>query len=195
MSCDSDGRPPSTPAVEVETVEAETVEVEVVEVDAAEQEADSAPATPPSPWRSLRDDGIHDPTLPALALLQEPADALSVLPPAQEGNLVDWVAALHQGAIEPRTNVYPETKVQVLDLDIRFEETGGMPIVLFPHRQHTEWLDCSNCHDQIFVARRGANDISMLDILDGRYCGQCHGAVSFPLTQCQRCHSVPRDDS
>jgi len=152
----------------------------------------SAPPPPSRRWRPIANDHIHDPKNPALELLQEPAEALSVLPEAHEGNQVDWAAALRSGMIDPRTNIFPETKVNILDLDILFEETAGQPMVLFPHRPHTEWLDCNNCHDKIFVAKKGANDIGMLDILNGRFCGQCHGAVSFPLTQCFRCHSVDR---
>ncbi len=127
--------------------------------------------------------------------MQEPAEALSVLSPAQEGNFVNWVAALRSGEISPRTNVYPETKIRVLDLDVLMVDTAAMPVVLFPHRPHTEWLDCSNCHDKIFVAKSGANPVNMFRILQGEFCGQCHGAVSFPLTQCQRCHSVPREQA
>lgn len=153
------------------------------------------PALPePELWKPLAADGLHDPSNPALSLLQEPKEALSELPRANDGNNVDWVQALEDGYIEPRTNIYPETKIQVLDLNILLEDTAGMPMVLFPHRQHTEWLDCKNCHDRIFKAKRGANKFGMLDILQGNFCGQCHGAVSFPLTQCTRCHSVPRTD-
>lgn len=147
---------------------------------------------PTGPWQPLERDHLHDPDNPALALLQEPAEALSVLPRAQEGNHVDWVAALRSGLISPRTNIHPETKITVIDLDVIMEETAGMPLVRFPHRPHTEWLDCSNCHDKLFIPKRGANKINMLEILNGNFCGQCHGAVSFPLTQCLRCHSVPR---
>jgi hypothetical protein len=32
----------------------------------------------------------------------------------------------------------------------------------------------------------------MNQILHGEQCGLCHGAVSFPLTECNRCHSVSR---
>lgn len=152
---------------------------------------------PPEPvlWKPLAGDGLHDPSNPALPLLQEPKEALSVLPRANEGNNVDWVAALEEGYIDPRTNIYPDTEIKVLDQDILMEDTAGMPMVLFPHRQHTEWLDCKNCHDRIFKAERGANNVNMFEILQGQYCGQCHGAVSFPLTQCQRCHSVDRPGS
>jgi c(7)-type cytochrome triheme protein len=145
-----------------------------------------------SPWRPLEKDGLHDPSNRALSLLQQPEEALSTLPPAVEGNNVDWVAALRMGYIEPRTNIYPETKIQILDKDVIMDDTAGMPLVKFPHKAHTEWLDCANCHDKIFKAKAGANPVNMLTILQGEFCGQCHGAVSFPLTQCQRCHSVPR---
>ena len=133
---------------------------------------------------------MHDPANELLAYLQEPAEALSALPMGgSSGNQVDWIQALRQGAIEPRTNILPETKVRVLDLDIVFANTAGQPMVVFPHRQHTEWLDCSNCHPDIFIAKKGANDFGMLDVLNGEYCGRCHGAVAFPLTECRRCHS------
>ena len=143
-------------------------------------------------WKSLKNDGLHDPDNPAIELLQEPAEALSQLPPDSVGNQVLWNQALRQGYIEPRTNIYPETKIEVIDMDIIMERTGEMPLVLFPHRPHTEWLDCTNCHDKIFIKKVDANPINMLAILSGNYCGQCHGAVAFPLTECNRCHSIIR---
>ena len=144
-------------------------------------------------WAPLDSDGVHDPVSPALTILQQPEEALSVLPPDPSGNLVDWVAALSTGAIAPRSQIYPDTTVNLLDDDILFDQTAAMPIVLFPHRQHTEWLDCSNCHDRIFKRGRGINEFGMFSILEGYFCGQCHGAVAFPLTECKRCHSVPRN--
>ena len=146
----------------------------------------------PRNWLPLRKDGLHDPQSPAIDILQEPASALSALPPDYVGNQVRWVTALREGYITPRTNIYPETKIQVLDKDIFMTETAGMPIVRFPHRPHTEWLDCANCHDQIFQRKAGATPVNMFAILQGEYCGRCHGAVAFPLTECSRCHSVPR---
>ncbi|MFQ5619954.1 MAG: c(7)-type cytochrome triheme domain-containing protein [Rhodospirillales bacterium] len=140
----------------------------------------------------LQADYLHDPDNPALHLLQQPVEALSGLPRSKSGNHVDWIAALRSRDIAPRTNIQPETKVRLLDLDILFEETAGQPIVLFPHLQHTEWLDCTNCHDKPFLPKKGANPVTKLAILQGEYCGQCHGAVAFPLTACARCHSVPR---
>ena len=142
-------------------------------------------------WTLLAHDGIHDLDNPALDLLQEPAEALSLLPPDTAGNQVNWIQALRGGYIDPRTNIYPETKVDLLDQDIVMRNTGEANYVRFPHKAHTEWLDCSNCHEEIFASKAGATPMNMLMILSGEYCGRCHGAVAFPLTECNRCHSVP----
>ncbi|GBE07322.1 hypothetical protein BMS3Bbin11_01806 [bacterium BMS3Bbin11] len=144
-------------------------------------------------WKPLSADNLHDPYSQAIEILQEPAAALSVLPPDTVGNHVRWVEALQNGEISPRSNIFPETKVEILDEDILFNETSDMPIVLFPHDKHTAWLDCNNCHDKIFKKKTGATKFGMFDILSGRFCGRCHGAVAFPLTECKRCHSVSRN--
>lgn len=145
----------------------------------------------PSLWTRLEADGVHDPKNPGLAQLQQPGDALAPLPRDTAGNQVRWVAAIESGAINPRTNLFPETVVRTLDTEIIIAKYGSMPAVKFPHRPHTLWLDCANCHDHLFKAQAGANKFSMLAILNGEQCGLCHGAVAFPLTECNRCHSVP----
>lgn len=149
-------------------------------------------------WGRLRDDGLHDPKSPAVREKQEPSVALTelakVAPDPNVGNQIRWVKALETGAISPRTNLWPDTKIRVLDQDIYLDIGGSMAVVRFPHRQHTMWLDCSNCHDGIFKAEAGANPITMLQILEGEQCGVCHGAVAFPLTECGRCHSVPQSE-
>ena len=144
-------------------------------------------------WQPLATDGIHDAKNPALKLLQEPGAALSRLPADRLGNQVNWLEALEQGHISPRTNIFPETKVRVLNTDVLLNLRGGTPIVRFPHQQHTLWLDCSNCHESLFKSQAGANKLSMERILQGEQCGVCHGAVAFPLTACARCHNTPRD--
>jgi c(7)-type cytochrome triheme protein len=141
-------------------------------------------------WTRLEVDGVHDPRGPAIGTLQQPAEALEPLPRDSAGNQVNWVRAIDSGAIQPRTNILPETQVRVLDQDLIIARYGSMPAVKFPHRQHTLWLDCTNCHDHLFKAQAGANRFSMMAILNGEQCGLCHGAVAFPLTECNRCHSV-----
>jgi c(7)-type cytochrome triheme protein len=143
-------------------------------------------------WAPLRKDGIHDPKGPAIKQLQEPGDALAKLPPDTTGNLVRWVQAIQSGAIKPRPSLKPGVQANILDQDILLDLRGSMPIVLFPHKRHTEWLDCSNCHNGVFEKKTGATKLSMFQILAGEQCGICHGAVSFPLTECNRCHSINR---
>ncbi len=143
-------------------------------------------------WLPLARDGIHDPELPALAILQEPRQALALLPADGTGNMVNWVKSLDEGVIKPRTGVLSDTPITIRDRDVLLKNTGEMPMVRFPHRQHTAWLDCSNCHDKLFQQKAGATKINMAMILRGEKCGVCHGAVSFPITECNRCHSAPR---
>jgi c(7)-type cytochrome triheme protein len=144
-------------------------------------------------WNALEHDGVHDPKSPAVQILQQPRDALSALPADSAGNLVNWIEALEKGYINPRTNVFPETNVRIRETDVLLNLRGSTPIVKFPHRSHTLWLDCSNCHEHLFKSEAGANRFSMERILAGEQCGVCHGAVAFPLTECARCHSVPRE--
>ncbi|MBF0212978.1 MAG: hypothetical protein HQM00_05345 [Magnetococcales bacterium] len=144
-------------------------------------------------WKALEKDDVHDPQGPSLQDLQHPSEALKTLPSDGAGNQVDWVNALRNGFIQPRTNILPETQVNVLDLDLIYSNTGDQPFVRFPHRPHTEWLDCVNCHEEIFKTKFNGSGIKMSLILEGKFCGQCHGAVAFPLTECKRCHSVSPD--
>ncbi len=143
-------------------------------------------------WLSIAADGLHDPRSPAIGVLQEPREALAAFPYEPVGGQVSWVKALDQGLIQPRTNIHPETRVNVRLTEVLLKNTGEMPMVRFPHRQHTAWLDCSNCHDQLFKQTAGGTRINMMLILQGEQCGLCHGAVAFPLTECQRCHTVAR---
>ena len=143
-------------------------------------------------WAPLAKDGIHDPRNPGIKQLQEPRDALSVLPADTAGNQVLWVDALREGKINPRTNILPETKLRILETEIFMNRYGSVDAVRFPHREHTYWLDCSNCHEAGFKSKAGANRITMLKILEGEQCGLCHGAVAFPTTECKRCHNTPR---
>jgi len=144
-------------------------------------------------WTPLARDKVHDPTGLAIMQLQQPGEGLSLLPAKDSGNLVGWAKALDRGAINPRRAIPPsEAKVQVLDLDVLMDLRGSMNVVRFPHRIHTQWLACDNCHEHLFKSKIGASKISMFQILQGEQCGLCHGSVAFPVTQCPYCHSVVR---
>ena len=146
----------------------------------------------PPPKRNLppMEDGIHDPSNAGTAALQPPMAAFGQLPKSTDGNRVDWVKSLDQNLIKPRYDrADPAVAPMVMDMNIVREVKGSMPDVVYPHKQHTQWLDCSNCHPAIFIPQKGANQISMASILLGQKCGVCHGKVAFPISECRRCHS------
>ena len=150
------------------------------------------------PMTPLAKDGIHDPTVETIHVLQDPKQAMINFPKDRRGE-VNWVEALNQGYIHPRkTNTgRPEdgAPMKELDLDVLMTDTAQMPNVRFPHLAHTRWLACSNCHPDIFIPKANGNPISMEKVLKGQFCGRCHDKVSFALWTCERCHSVPHANS
>lgn len=140
------------------------------------------------------EDGIHDPTNDGTLALQPPQQGMAAFPSSPSGNRVNWVEAINNKTINPRYDrVDPNAEPIVMDLNIVREVKGSMPDVVYPHKQHTQWLDCSNCHPAIFEPQKGANQISMAAILMGQKCGVCHGKVAFPVSECRRCHSKKKD--
>jgi c(7)-type cytochrome triheme protein len=129
---------------------------------------------------------------------------LKEFPKDAVGN-VDWVKAF--GAEQKMGPIYKMGKAIIqphesLDLkkpgtfpfpfDIPIPAVGSMPDVIFPHFPHTFWLDCANCHPDIFIMKKGSNPISMVKIVNGEFCGRCHGRVAFTLSNCTRCHVKPK---
>ena len=139
------------------------------------------------------EDGIHDPASAGTSALQPPAASFDKLPRATAGNYVNWVGALSARQIQPRWEVKAPGEPTVMDMNIVREVKGTMPDVVFPHKQHTEWLDCASCHPAIFVPQKGANRMSMASIVMGQGCGTCHGKVAFPISDCRLCHSRSKD--
>lgn len=140
------------------------------------------------------EDGIHDPSNDGTHALQPPLSAFGSLPKSFAGNRINWVEAIGTQKIKPRWDKTDVNAVPVvMDMNIVREVKGSMPDVVYPHKQHTEWLDCSNCHPGIFVPQKGGNQISMAAILLGEKCGVCHGKVAFPVSECRLCHSKKKD--
>ena len=142
---------------------------------------------------TLADDGIHDPAVSTLKVLQQPAEAFKPLVAGNSGNNVDWMKSMQKGLIKPiHDHTDPSKKPAPMNLTIVMEVKGSMPNVAFPHQSHTLILDCSNCHEAIFKPQKGGNKMSMAGIMLGQKCGVCHGSVAFPVTECRRCHSVDK---
>lgn len=167
--------------------------------------APSEPSSPPSAADSAAERGnqplarraidnvrLHDENNPDYGRLQTIDDATRHLPYDANG-FPDWMRALKAGLITPRTGLTGNEKMEVLDLDIIMRNTKEMPHVRFPHRSHTLWLACSNCHPDPFKPLTGSTTIRMADIFRGEYCGKCHDRVAFiTFFSCDRCHSVPQ---
>lgn len=154
----------------------------------------------PKPAANLppAEDGIHDPANPSTYDLQHPLEAFSALVDSKFGNQVDWVKSLDEAKFSPRANLTdPNVKSIVMNLNIVREVKGSMPNVVFPHDKHTAVLTCANCHPAIFIPQKGANQISMANIMLGQTCGVCHGSVAFPVetVTCTLCHSQPKDET
>lgn len=116
----------------------------------------------------------------------------NVLPKSYAG-AIDWVKALKEAKIKPRPGLGPQAVDQPsLPLDLELASSGNpMFAARFPHSSHTLWLACTNCHSKIFQMKRGQARITMADIIQGKYCGRCHGPnpVAFSATTaCSRCH-------
>jgi c(7)-type cytochrome triheme protein len=168
----------------------------------SETAAAPAPAPPPAvsspPMPTQLSDDFEDPTqmpTPGPPFAKENRNPELILKniPKDQGGSVDWVAAFKKELIHPRESLDPtKAPVPPFDFNIDIPAVGAMPNVVFPHLPHTYWLDCGNCHPNIFVMKKGANPISMVKIVNGEFCGRCHGRVAFPISNCSRCHVKPK---
>jgi c(7)-type cytochrome triheme protein len=127
---------------------------------------------------------------------KEKFTGLSLLPPAPAGNGVNWVKALEDEKIKPAHYVLEEDMPMKFKREIVIESLwAGISPVIFPHEVHGKWLDCSNCHPEIFsIKEDGTEDLAMEFILNYEFCGVCHGKVAFPPNNnCKRCHPRMRN--
>jgi c(7)-type cytochrome triheme protein len=115
---------------------------------------------------------------------------LSRYPAILFGNRINWVVALEDAIISPRTYLKNKSEDIPFDKKLVLEaEWNFVPPAIFPHKSHTAWLDCNNCHPELFnIKKKGTRDFSMRNILNGEFCGVCHLNVAFPVHDCQRCH-------
>lgn len=118
----------------------------------------------------------------------------SSLPMAMTGNGVDWSAGIVRGAIKPLTYIKEKSQDMNYDKELLLEaEMTIIPPAIFPHKAHTAWLDCANCHPDLFNIKKKGTHFAMEEILKGNYCGVCHMTVAFPMDECKRCHPAMRD--
>ncbi|MDH3343263.1 MAG: hypothetical protein OEY06_10560 [Gammaproteobacteria bacterium] len=110
--------------------------------------------------------------------------------PINELGQRDWALALQQSIIQPRSAIGGAREPEpVFKFDFYLKGPFPGTDAFFPHSTHTKHLDCSSCHPKLFRYR--GTKITMEDINAGKYCGFCHGTVSFAPTaeNCARCHT------
>jgi len=117
------------------------------------------------------------------------------MPRQRFGNGIDWLKAESEGLITLQDTIpgvsFKRPKLHnPSDEELKAGEVA-MPAIIFSHTKHAVMNGCELCHPQIFGVKRGVTTYSMQDIFDGRFCGACHGKVSFPNADCQRCHTEP----
>jgi c(7)-type cytochrome triheme protein len=118
------------------------------------------------------------------------------LPKSRYGNKIDWTAADDQGLIKPKDYIEGisfEKKQMMVNLrnEPRTPKLPGLPEIIFSHAKHVVWCGCGMCHPDTFALETGKTEMSMEEIIAGKFCGECHGNVAFPLNDCSRCHSKP----
>jgi len=72
-----------------------------------------------------------------------------------------------------------------------YSDKAGMRPAIFPHWFHRVRFACKVCHADLgFKFKAGGNDINMLKIFDGQFCGACHnGEIAWGVENCVLCHS------
>ena len=113
--------------------------------------------------------------------------------PIDRFGFIDWLALKENKAFNPVGSLTKDFQDIVRDNRILFETVSPtVNNVIFDHKIHSSWIQCSTCHPDIFENELGGNRITMADIARGRFCGHCHGKVSFTFADCLRCHKQPK---
>ena len=73
-----------------------------------------------------------------------------------------------------------------------YTDAASMRPVVFPHWFHRVRFRCKVCHADLgFQFKAGGNQINMLKIIDGQFCGSCHnGELAWSAENCNLCHSA-----
>ena len=85
-----------------------------------------------------------------------------------------------------------ESRAEYGDVIINnYAEAAGMRPVIFPHWFHRIRFTCKVCHADLgFEFKAGADNIKMIDIMGGQFCGECHnGETAWGTENCDLCHS------
>lgn len=111
-------------------------------------------------------------------------------PPGLRGRLAGLVlaaawAGLFFAASPPAGAEYGDVVIN------NHSDAAGVRPVVFPHWFHRVRFRCKVCHSDLgFKFQAGGNEIDMVKIIDGQFCGACHnGTVAWSVENCDLCHS------
>lgn len=73
----------------------------------------------------------------------------------------------------------------------QYSDAAGIRPVVFPHWFHRLRFSCKACHSDLGIKfKAGGNEINMVKVMDGLYCGACHnGKMAWTVEQCDLCHT------
>ena len=86
-----------------------------------------------------------------------------------------------------------EARAEYGDIVINnYSDASGMRPVVFPHWFHRIRYRCKVCHADLgFKFKARGNEINMVKVIDGQFCGACHnGDVAWNVENCNLCHSA-----
>jgi c(7)-type cytochrome triheme protein len=111
---------------------------------------------------------------------------------AEGGEVSAWRGALACAALAAALAAPGPAHAEYGDVVInKRSDAGGVRPVVFPHWFHRIRFQCRVCHSELgFKMRAGANDVLMVDISEGKFCGMCHnGEIAWSAERCDLCHS------
>lgn len=88
--------------------------------------------------------------------------------------------------------VTPDARAEYGDIVINnYSDDAGMRPAVFPHWFHRIRFRCKVCHADLgFKFQAGGNQINMVKIIEGQFCGACHnGEIAWGVDNCNNCHT------
>ena len=73
----------------------------------------------------------------------------------------------------------------------QYSDAAGIRPVVFPHWFHRVRFSCKACHSDLGIKfKTGGNEMTMVKVMDGLYCGACHnGKMAWTVENCDLCHT------
>jgi c(7)-type cytochrome triheme protein len=126
-----------------------------------------------------------------------PENLASGVVPVDKFGFIKWLELKDKKVFNPVGSLNKGLKDEgkVRDNKILFESAS--PVVnnvIFDHKIHSAWVECATCHPAIFSDELGEDRVTMANISAGKFCGHCHGRISFTFADCLRCHNQPKGE-